>query len=332
MKSLLSITIFLFLFSAFALAYSCSFRQSGCSENEVAILSLAKDGNAHAADYNFNYQYKICCPNAIYSSIKTNCEGEETEVISLYKPNNSHAAKKGYAQYKLCVKFTSYMNCILNSTCNVGECIGSLAKETNSHIGPCNYYPYQICCGNLTVTVEAGGPYVKDIVAPTILVVGEVKFAGEPASFANVTIRIYEGANLKATRNLIASSDGKYFAAFPNFDYGTYLVNVSANYTFASTYNTDTFKVIGKLSGCVPKTVSLGGTAQDYLTGEIIPSGTIKIYIKENGDEFTTNFSEGKWSIAFTTCLIPDERHLAIVQITDSTTGRISWSEVQFRA
>ncbi|MEM5869862.1 MAG: hypothetical protein QXR09_01700 [Candidatus Aenigmatarchaeota archaeon] len=329
MKSFLSLAFFLLL-PTLVLAYSCNLRQ-GCLENEVAILSLAKNGNAHAADYNFDYQYKLCCSNAVYSSIKTKCEGEETEVISLYKLNNSHVAKKDHAQYKLCVKFTSYMNCILNSTCNVGECLGSLAKETNSHIGPCNYYPYQICCGNLTVTVEAGGPYVKYTTAPTVLIAGEVKFAGEPASFANVTIRIYEGSVLKLIRELIASSDGKYFVAIPNFDYGGYLVNVSANYSFASAYNIDTFKVIGKLSGCVPKMVSLSGKAQDFLTGEIIPSGTVKIYIKENGDEFTTNFSEGRWSVAFTTCLIPDERHVAIVQIKDLATGRISWSEIQFK-
>lgn len=329
MNNFLFIVVFLLFFPAIVLA-TCSLK-GGCNQDEVPILSLAKNGNAHAADYNFDYQYKICCSNAIYSSIKANCEDEETEVINLYKLNNSHASKKGYAPYKLCVKFTSYMNCILNTTCNVGICIASLAKETNSHLGPCKFYPYQICCGNLTVTVEAGGPYIKDIATPIVLIAGEVNFGGQPAANANVSIKIYEGSNLIASKEVIASSDGKYFATFTNFDLGTYFVNVSANYSYATAWDTDTFKVISKLKGCVAKTVSLSGIAQDYLTGQTISSGTVKIYIKENGDEFSTSFTGGKWSIAFTSCLFPDQRHTAIIQIIDSSTGRTSWSEIQFR-
>jgi hypothetical protein len=330
MKSFLFISIFFLFFSAIVLASSCNVNYGGC-ESGIAIFSLAKENNAHAADYNY-YNYKVCCPGVQTYSIKTSCAGDETEVINFYKENNTHAAKKGFAPYKLCVKFTSYMNCILNTSCNTGLCVASLAQETNSHLAPCNFYPYQICCGNLTVTVEAGGPYVKDITAPTVLVTGEVKFAGEPASNANISIKIYEGSTLVASKDMVASSGGKYFAIFPNFDFGTYIVNVTANYSYASAFATDTFKVIGKLAGCVAKTVSLSGVAQDYLTGQIISSGTVKIFIKENGDEFSTSFTGGKWSIVFTSCLFPDERHNAIVQIIDSSTGRVSWSEIQFRA
>lgn len=326
MEKIFFIFSFILFFSSLASA-QCNFKVA-CGQNEVAILSLAKDGNAHGADYNF-YQYKICCSNAIYSSIKTNCENGETEVIGLYKLNNSHASKIGESPLKLCVKFNYPMICILNSSCS-GECIASLVKETNSHLGKCEDYPNKICCGNLTVTVEAGGPYVKDVDVPVVVVVGEVSFLGKAASFANLTIKIYEGNVLRAERSLTASSEGKYFALFSGLDIGIYMVEVNANYSFATASAYDIFKIVSKLKGCVPKTISLSGIAQDYLTGEIITEGIVKIYIRENGDEFSTTFSQGRWSVAFTSCLIPDERHVAIVQIIEPS-GRISWSEVRFR-
>ncbi|MEM5766025.1 MAG: hypothetical protein QW423_00025 [Candidatus Aenigmatarchaeota archaeon] len=330
MRNFLFMVTFFLFFSTIVLA-SCTVNYGGCPTDKYAIFSLAKENNAHAADYNY-YSYKVCCPSVQTSLIKTSCESYETEVIDFYKLNNTHAAKKGFASYKLCVKFDYPMSCIINSTCNAGLCVASLLQETNSHLGPCGFYPYQICCGNMTVTIEAGGPYVKHIEAPTIIVVGEVRLVGEPTSNANVSIKIYKDSSLVASKDVVASSDGKYFATFPNFDFGAYVVNVTANYSYATAYSIDTFSVIGKLSGCVAKTVSLSGTAQDYFTGEIVPSGTVKIYIVENGDEFTTSFTEGKWAVTFTSCLFPDISHKAIVQIIDSSTGRISWSEIQFRA
>ncbi|MEM5829813.1 MAG: hypothetical protein QW040_01515 [Candidatus Aenigmatarchaeota archaeon] len=329
MRNFLFITTFFILFSTLALA-SCTVNYGGCPTDKYAIFSLAKENNAHAGDYNY-YSYKVCCPDVQTPSIKTACESDETEVINFYKPSDTHAAKQGFTSYKLCVKFDYLMTCVLNATCN-GLCVASLAKETNSHLGPCGFYPYQICCGNLTVTVEAGGPYVKDVEAPLVLVVGEVKVVGSPVSNANVSIQIYRGSNFVASKDVITSSDGKYFATFSGLDLGAYVVNVKANYSSASASSLDTFSVISRLSGCVPKTVSLSGTAQNYLTGEIIPSGTVKIYIAENGDEFTTSFTEGKWTVTFTSCLFPDARHTAIVQIIDSSTGSVSWSEIQFRA
>lgn len=182
---------------------------------------------------------------------------------------------------------------------------------------------------SLTVTVEAGGPYVKDMATPKVLVVGEVKFEGEPANFANVTIRIYENTTLKVRRDLTASSEGKYFAIFHDLEPGTYFVNVSANYSSANAWGEDTFKIASKFYGCVEKNVSFYGLAQDHMKGQTISSGNVKIFIKENGDKFGTEFSQGNWFVTFTSCLIPDQRHTAIIQIKDS--GRVSWNEIQFR-
>jgi len=333
MKRILIITSIFFLFSiGLALATACTVEDGGCQLGEVAVFSLYNNSNSHAGDVNY-YNKKVCCTNVISSNIRTTCNSDESEVMTFYKENNTHAAKKGYYTHRVCTKFSSYLNCVMKSSCTASEvCVASLAHSTNSHIGDCNSYPNKICCGALMVNVEAGGPYVKTGSLPTVLVVGNVSFAGEPAANANISINIYEGATLRATKEFVASSTGKFSTTFTNFDTGTYTVNVSANYSLASATATDTFKVIEGLSGCVNKTVSLSGTALDYQTGLPIDSGTVKIYIKENGDESSTSFTSGQWTAAFASCLLPGIRHVATVQITDSATGRTSWSEMQFIA
>jgi len=335
MKEILILLTSIFFLLSITPAFSTTCRIGYCSPNETNIFSVFNESNSHAG-INDYYNKFLCCPSTIASPAAirtTSCNSDESEVLTFYKENNTHVAKKGYAPLKVCVKFSSFLNCVMKSSCTASElCVASLAYNTNSHIAECNFYPNKICCGALMVNVEAGGPYVKTGSLPTVLVVGNVSFAGEPAANTNISINIYEGATLKATKEFVASSTGKFSTTFTNFDTGTYTVNVSANYSLASATATDTFKVIEGLSGCVNKTVSLSGTALDYQTGLPINSGTVKIYIKENGDESSTSFTNGQWTAAFASCLLPGIRHVATVQIVDSATGRTSWGEMQFLA
>lgn len=152
-------------------------------------------------------------------------------------------------------------------------------------IGSVLAYVCTVSCGEFWVNFETGGPYIKRQAFPTIFIVGNVNLANGTASYANVSIKIYEGSTLKASRNLIASSTGKFSETFRDIGIGSYDVEVSANYSLWTTYSNDSFKVIGMLAGCLEKNISLSGDALDYLTGSPISQGTVKIAIEENGDE-----------------------------------------------
>lgn len=199
-------------------------------------------------------------------------------------------------------------------------------------IGSVLAYVCTVSCGEFWVNFETGGPYIKRQAFPTIFIVGNVNLANGTASYANVSIKIYEGSTLKASRNLIASSTGKFSETFRDIGIGSYDVEVSANYSLWTTYSNDSFKVIGMLAGCLEKNISLSGDALDYLTGSPISQGTVKIAIEENGDEYSTSFTNGKWAASFTSCFTPGQRNHAIVEITDSPTGRTSWGEIEFIA
>jgi hypothetical protein len=178
------------------------------------------------------------------------------------------------------------------------------------------------------LTVEAGGPYVKTSSLPKVLIVGNVSSGSGPAPYANVTIKIYQGSSLKATKELIASPEGKFYAEFENLDKGNYTANITANYSSSTCEASDEFEIKESLSGCNPKNISLTGMARD-LTGQAI-SGNVKVLIKETGDEFSKSFDSGKWNLSFTACLIPDQRYTMIIQVEDSQ-GRKSWAEIRFR-
>lgn len=332
-RILVPAALFFLLSIGLAMATTCTVRDNGCNVDEIPVFSVAYSSNAHAADYLY-YDKKVCCPNTTSSNIRAACNSDESEVMSFYKLDNSHTAVKDYSTaYKLCIKFNNFLNCVIKSSCSASDiCVASIAYQTNSHIGDCNTYSNKICCGELVVNVEAGGPYVKLITLPTILIVGNVTFNGEAVAYANVSIKIYDGGTLKESRNTVSSSTGKFSTTFTNLDISTYTVSVSANYSLASTSGSDTFKVTESLSGCDEKTVSLSGTALDYMTGLPISSGTVKIAIRENGDEFSTSFTNGRWVISFASCLVQGRKYNAVVQITDSSTGRISWGETQFIA
>jgi hypothetical protein len=171
--------------------------------------------------------------------------------------------------------------------------------------------------------LEAGGPYVKTSSLPKVLV------AGNASSNANVTIKIYEGSFLKTTKELVASSEGKFYAEFEGLDKGNYTANLTANNSSSVCEASDEFEIKESLLGCEMKNISLTGLARDFLTGQPI-SGIVKVLIKETGDEFSKSFDSGKWSLSFTACLISDQRYTAIIQVEDLQ-GRKSWAEITFR-
>jgi hypothetical protein len=180
-----------------------------------------------------------------------------------------------------------------------------------------------------SLTAEAGGPYAKTSSLPKILIAGNVSLGSGPASNANVTIEIYEGSSLKAKKELIASSEGKFYSEFENLGKGNYTANMTANHSSLTCKASDEFEIKESLPGCKQKTISLEGSARDSLTGQTI-SGNVKVLIKETGDEFSKDFNLGKWSLSFTACLLSDQRYTAIVQVVDLK-GRKSWAEIQFR-
>jgi hypothetical protein len=174
-----------------------------------------------------------------------------------------------------------------------------------------------------SLTVEAGGPYIKTSSLPKVLIVGNVSSPN-----ANVTIKIYEGSSLKATKELTASSEGKFYSEFENLDKGNYTANITANYSSLTCEASDEFEIKESLPGCKQMNISLAGLARDFLTGQPI-SGIVKVLIKESGDEFSKSFDSGKWSLSFTECLISGQRYTAIIEVEDLQ-GRKSWAEIRF--
>jgi hypothetical protein len=179
------------------------------------------------------------------------------------------------------------------------------------------------------LSAEAGGPYVKTSTPPKVLIAGNVSLGSTPAPNANVTIKIYEGSSLKATKELTASSEGKFYAEFEGLEKGNYVANLTANYSSSVCEASDEFEIKESLADCEIKNISLSGLATDFLRGQAI-SGNVKVLIKENGEEFSEDFDSGRWDISLTTCLIPDQRYTAVIQITDLK-GRKSWAEILFR-
>ena len=143
---------------------TCSVRQGGCLEEEVAVLKISGSTNAHAEmpDQTFYNNY-ICC---LGNELGTACQGEYDSYLKLSKVTNSHVEKKDQQNYPLsgCLSTnygigTPYPSTIAcsyvtaPSDCSyLGElyfCLASIAKDTNSHIGDCNAYPTKICCANV---------------------------------------------------------------------------------------------------------------------------------------------------------------------------------------
>jgi hypothetical protein len=190
-----------------------------------------------------------------------------------------------------------------------------------------------VTVGTVNVTAEAGGPYTVTTTNPTVIIVGNVtQFDGPVIAGVNVNVDVYSGGTLRATNSAQTSSSGKYSVTFDTLGTGTYTVNASTVYESSNVATSTTFKVIESIRGCILKTIVLSGVAIDTDTGQSINSGTVKISINENGDEFSTGFSNGAWRAEFNTCVITGKTYTVAVQLIDSSTGKSSWSQTQFIA
>jgi hypothetical protein len=186
---------------------------------------------------------------------------------------------------------------------------------------------------NLTVTVEAGGPYTGT--SAVVLVAGNVSYSdGTRIPGANVTIDIFKTSDLSNRLGRVSvnsSSNGKYFATFGNLEIDVYRVNVTARYQSLMANNTDIFDIVGIQTNCQIKTISLSGIALDATTGLKIPSGVASLTIEETGDRKDAAVSNGAWSSDMVTCVVSEKAYTLTVMVTDNQ-GKVSWSELKFKA
>jgi hypothetical protein len=222
---------------------------------------------------------------------------------------------------------TNYTN-----TSNLG--MGSYLIRANT-TGNENYtsstsdsYILTVRAANVTINCEAGGPYTT---TAAIIVVGNVSDQAGTYLQTDVTVEIRKSGILQTSTSTTSSSEGNYFAEFSPVSAGSYVANVSANYQGTYGYCNDTFSVVSGVT-CAEKTIGLSGYAFDYTTGQTISSGTVKVTIKETGDEKEESFTNGYWSVSFTTCFTAGTRYTAAVKITDSTTGKTSNTQLEFIA
>ena len=218
--------------------------------------------------------------------------------------------------------------------------IGSVADPNISSPIYCRItgdtFPFETCFNsptNLTVTIEAGGPYTG--ISATVLIAGNTTYSdGTVVEGVNVTISLYRTSDLAVsigTVTLNSSKDGKYFANFYNLALDNYRVNVTARHGSLRANATDTFGVISIHGSCTVRTIALSGRALDATTGLRITSGAATLTVVETGDRIDTSISNGEWSATLTTCIISGQRYNVVVRITDNA-GKVSWSDLQFTA
>ena len=225
----------------------------------------------------------------------------------------------------------------INTTagCTIRWCVYANDSSNNWNGTSCqNPFSYVTIENIFVVNMEAGGPYVKNTVdgSATVLIVGNVSWPdGTAVPSAAVDIDISK-TDYSSTDTITASSSGRFSLSKTLTQSGVYTVNVTATYSGTSRSTIDTFEISDSLQGCTQQTISLSGIALDFDTGNRIESGTAKIIIKENGDENTVDFTNGTWIMTFSSCLLSGTQHTAIIQITDSSTGKTSWSQIEFIA
>lgn len=184
---------------------------------------------------------------------------------------------------------------------------------------------------NLTVTVEAGGPYTGT--SATVLIAGNTTYSdGTVISGVNLTVDIFRTSDLsnRLGRVLINSStNGKYFATFSNLGLDQYRVNVTARYESLRANVTSIFDIVSQHGNCQIKTISLSGRALDATTGLRISSGTASLTIQETGDTKDVTVTNGAWSTDMITCVIQGKSYTVTIKITGDQ-GKVSWSELKF--
>ena len=313
--------------------FVCSIK-SACSSNEVCLFSLISN-NSHVADCS-SYPLKVCCTGLESVEIKTQCGYGEKLVITLANYSNSHVGEKGYS-LKVCAKWKDYpINLTFKNTCSADEsCVFSLAQPENSHVGDCNYYSLKLCgkkIKDLVLDFDVGGPYLLKKDYSTIVITGKVRFAeNSPVNNSLIEAKIIKNGIVKKTLTTHSSPNGNFFLIFNVTQPGTYLAQLNATYLVSFVNLTKTFEVKKEYERCVLRNLELSGKAIDWDTGKPIESGTVVIVIKEKGDVFSGNIEKGKWSLNFTSCLVPGKDYTLQI-ILKASTGKISITETKFRA
>jgi len=223
---------------------------------------------------------------------------------------------------------------VTNYTNTANLAIGSYLVRANT-TGNENYtsstsdsYTLAVTQIQVTPSCEAGGPYTT---TSNIIVIGNVTDTTGTTLASTVTVDIMKSGVLQMTSSTTSGSDGGFYAEFAPLTAGSYIANVTANYDGSLGYCNDTFNVAAAVA-CVEKTIGLSGYAFDYSTGQIISSGTVRVEIKETGDVKEASFSGGYWSLSFTSCFTSGTRYTAAVKITDSSTGKVSYTQLEFVA
>jgi hypothetical protein len=176
----------------------------------------------------------------------------------------------------------------------------------------------------VTLTCEAGGPYTT---TSSIIIVGSSRDIEGTPVFSSGYIEATKASILQDNKTFSSSLEGKFSSIFGPFTTGNYLINVSAN----ESYCTDSFSIIYSTASCGLKNITLSGKAYNSATGEEIPIGTVRVTILETGDETEKSFTNGEWSVIFSSCFDSGKRYNAAVKITDEA-GKASYSQTQFIA
>lgn len=178
--------------------------------------------------------------------------------------------------------------------------------------------------GTLTVTCEAGGPYVR---TATKIIRGEVTSAGAGVR-ANVTVSI---AAAGLSEQTVSNQKGRYNAKFVgSLDAGTYAVSVTADNNTHTGTCSDTFQVrIKELSPVtVSKTFNITGIAVFAGTGGLIPSGTLSAAIVDESVRNDTSITNGQFTVILTGDVKPAKRYLVQLHAVDSTGAKENWSQI----
>ncbi len=115
----------------------------------TGIFSMSATSNAHAEQYNTNYNFHVCCSitsGTLSVNIgDSNCA--EDGVISLSALTNAHAGDYGSYSNDVCLSSTSgNIDCYYAGSCSADACLASMSDTTNAHVADCNGYTRKVCC------------------------------------------------------------------------------------------------------------------------------------------------------------------------------------------
>ncbi|MEM5879541.1 MAG: hypothetical protein QXU74_03560, partial [Candidatus Aenigmatarchaeota archaeon] len=194
---------------------------------------------------------------------------------------------------------------IYNYTYNNSACTNFTSGSTSSLL--------TITRGYLTVTCEAGGPYLS---GATVIVKGNFSTLAGLQMSGNVNVTI--GLNKKY---IIADSNGTFYTTFTGLSLGTHTVTVNSTASFYDGSCTDTVEILssGQATSCIERTIGVSGVAIESSTGDPIPSGSISISILDTRYTNSTTFTGGSYNISLKVCLEQNKRYIVRVAVRSDT-------------